>query len=98
MTVRVQLGCWLLFGAVLSWGCSSSDSARVAGPSDDILNVAGIWRGTDRNFSATGGDCVGPAVQGDAALESVTLTISQSGRNLTGTYLFESSGATISFT
>src|SRR5688572_4916434 len=56
---RVVVVCLLLASA-----CGGdSKTGSTTGPSPNIPNVAGIWRGSERTTSVTGGDCIGPTLQ-----------------------------------
>ena len=67
-------------------GCGDSPSAPAAQPAPQPVQAAGVWKGNLRVTAGTGDACVGAAFQSAAGVSfDYTLTVQQSGANLTGT-------------
>ena len=80
--------------ALVTAGCGSSSPTAPT-----IAQVAGVWRGTTRVSSVSGGECFATAFQ--AAVGSVTTAsaaVTQSGSTLNVTITDPSSGASCTFT
>ncbi len=80
-------------------GCGGGSGSSPTTPTPTIVQVAGLWRVTTRLASVSGGECVGAAYASfvGGQIES-TLSIQQSGANLTGTQTTLSNGATCQVT
>lgn len=89
----------LALGLLLMEGCGGDSTiGSTTGPSPNIPNVAGIWRGTDRLISASGGECVGALIQSfvGGVPDQVTLSLTQSSRDISGMLVSQSTGTTFS--
>src|SRR5207249_8373600 len=83
--------------SVLSAGCGSSSPSTPSTPA--VAQVAGVWRGTARLNSITGGDCVGPILQAAVGSNTAfTASIMQGGPSLTATVTDPSTGGSCTYT
>ena len=82
--------------SVLSAGCGSSSPSTPSAPA--VAEVAGVWRGTARLNSITGGDCVGPVLQGAVGTSlPFTASITQGGASLSATVTDPSTGGSCTY-
>ena len=80
-TFRDRLPLPLLVIGIVLTGCSSSSPSS---PSP-VVDVSGTWTGEETFTSITGGECIGPALQGAIGLPSqFKATLTQSGNKVAG--------------
>lgn len=93
----------LIIVALLAAGCASEwPTAPTPTPlvRPAIAQMAGLWTITSRVTAASGGDCLGPTLQGLVGGNSITLTaaIQQSGSDLSATITAPSTGVSCAYT
>jgi len=81
-------------------GSSSCGSDTPTAPSPPpIAQIAGVWRGTARTTSVTGGECVGSILQSAVGgTDSISASVSQSGASVTAAVTTLSSGGVVNYT
>jgi hypothetical protein len=80
--------------------CAACGSKTPDGPGPaSVVQVAGVWRGTVRVTSATGGECLAPFYQGQVGSSTAAnATFTQTGSNLTMIVTLASNGAVCNYT
>ena len=77
--------------------CGSKSPAGPGGAS--VVQVAGVWRGTVRITSASGGECLAPIFQSQVGGSTpATATFTQTGSNITATVTLMSNNAVCNYT
>jgi len=81
ISTLVRASRWaLIIAIVMLTGCSTSTPSAPSRP----IDVSGTWTGEETFTSITGGDCLGPALQGVVGLPSqFRATLTQSGSRVT---------------
>lgn len=87
---------FLLLGALLVSACGS-DSAPIA-PTPTTAQVGGVWRGTARTISASGGDCFATAFQSQIGSSApITVAFTQSGASVNATLTSDATGGNYTY-
>lgn len=87
---------WIAAAVLILASCGGGPNTPSA---PQIAQIAGVWSGTTRSTTVTGGECVGAAIQSTIGTTNrVTLAITQAGSAINGTLTSQSSGVSCSYT
>lgn len=92
---------WLMAPAVLACAtvACGNDKSPVGPTGHNVVDVAGVWRYTATLTSVSGGECVGALIQSTiGSRDTGTMSVTQSGANLTATLRSDSDGSACNYT
>jgi hypothetical protein len=87
-----------VLGSTCGGGESSTPAAPTPTPTPTITNVAGVWTGTARLTSVSGGECVGATLAASiGSPSSFTFQVTQSGSTLTAVWTSTTTGIFVNY-